>query len=176
MLTYSKIDTSATDNNLNYRLSNGTLADLGIVFVGTTPCANPITNATTTPPTVNSNCNGYLSYSQVENPRSSFPTERFSFESTYFKNFATTGSVGYSSGTNTIAGFNEAINGWASRTVTRGSTTGGPAQAKRVSVNANWTGDYKVNEQAEHRRYVFLSIIGGVLDVGHGGHESVRHG
>ena len=73
MLTYSKMDNSATDNNLNYQLSNGTPVDLGIVFVGTTPCANPITNAATTPPTVTSNCNGYLSYSQVQNPRSSFP-------------------------------------------------------------------------------------------------------
>ncbi len=73
MLTYSAIDNSATDKNLSYQLSNGTPVDLGLVFVGTTPCANPITNATTTPPTVTSNCNGYLSYSQIQNPRSSFP-------------------------------------------------------------------------------------------------------
>ena len=90
--------------------------DLGIVFVGTSPCANPITNAATTPPTVTANCNGYLSYSQVQNPRSSFPTERFSFQSTYIKNLSMTGSVSYSSGNNTVTGFNEAINGWASRT------------------------------------------------------------
>jgi hypothetical protein len=146
-LTYSKIDNSATDANLGYQLANGTPVDLGIVFVGTTPCATPITNAGTTPPTVTSNCNGYLSYSQVENPRSSFPTERFSFQSTYFKNLSMSGSMGYSGGTNTISGFNEAINGWASRTVTRGSTTGGPAEAKRVAVNANWTGDYRLTDK-----------------------------
>ena len=92
-LTCSKVDNSATDNNLNYRLSNGTLVDLGLIFVGTSPCAAPVTNAATKPPTVIANCNGYLSYSQVENPRSSFPTERFSFQSTYIRNFSMTGSL-----------------------------------------------------------------------------------
>src|ERR1700722_18138262 len=72
-LIYSKIDNSSADDNLLYQLSNGTPVDLGLVFNGTSPCAKPITNPATTPPTVTSNCNGYLSYSQVENPRSLFP-------------------------------------------------------------------------------------------------------
>ena len=147
LLTYSKIDNSVTDNNLSYRLANGTPVDLGLVFVGTSPCAVPVTNAATNPPTVTSNCNGYLSYSQVQNPRSSFPTEGFSFQSTYIRNLAMSGSAGYSSGNNTVTGFNEAINGWTSRTGTRGGTTGGPAEAKRVSVNANWSGDYRVTDK-----------------------------
>jgi hypothetical protein len=147
MLTYSKVDNIETDNNLAYQLSNGTPVDLGLVFTGTSPCAKPITNATTTPPTVTANCNGYLSYSQVQNPRSTFPTERFSFQSTYIKNFSMTGAASYSSGNNTVAGFNEAIDGWATRTVTRGGTTGGPAEAKRISVNANWSGDYRLTDK-----------------------------
>jgi hypothetical protein len=147
MLTYSKVDNSEAGNNLTYQLSNGTPVNLGLVFAGTSPCAVPITNAATTPPTVTANCNGYLSYNQVQNPRSTFPTERFSFQSTYFKNLSMTGSAGYSSGNNTVTGFNEAIGGWATRTVTRGSTTGGPAEAKRVSVNANWSGDYRVTDK-----------------------------
>jgi hypothetical protein len=148
-LTYSKVDNNATDNNLSYQLSNGTPVDLGLVFTGTSPCATPVTNAATTPPTVTSNCNGYLSYSQVQNPRSTFPTERFSFQSAYFKNFSMTGSLGYSSGNNTISNFNELIDGWATRTVTRESTTGGPAEAKRVSVNADWSGDYRVTDKLD---------------------------
>jgi hypothetical protein len=147
MLTYSKVDNSATDNNLTYQLSNGTPVDLGLVFNGTSPCANPVTNATTTPPTVNANCNGYLSSSQVQNPRSTFPTERFSFQSTYIKNLSMSGSASYSSGNNTVSGFDEAINGWAIRTVTRGSTTGGPAETNRVSATANWSGDYRLTDK-----------------------------
>ena len=46
-----------------------------------------------------------------------------------------------------VTGFNEAISGWATRTVTRGGTTSGPAEAKRVSVNADWSGDYWVTEK-----------------------------
>lgn len=147
MLIYSKVDNNSTDNNLTYQLSNGTPVDLGLVFIGSSPCAKPVTNAATTPPTVTANCNGYLSYSQVQNPRSTFPTERFSFQSTYFKNLSMNGSAGYSSGNNTVTGFHEAIDGWATRTVTRGGTTGGPAEAKRVSVNADWSGDYRVTDK-----------------------------
>jgi len=147
MLTYSKVDSAATDNNLFYRLSNGAPVDLGIVFIGTTPCASPITNASTTPPTVSPTCNAYLSYSQVQNPRSSFPTERFSFQSNYIKNLSTNGSASYSSGNNAVTNFNEVVNGWTSRTVAHGSTTGGPAQAKRISVNADWAGDYRVTDR-----------------------------
>ncbi len=146
LLTYSKVDINSTDDNFLYQLSNGTPVDLGLVFNGSSPCAKPVSNALTTPPTINANCNGYLSYSQVQNPRSSFPTERFSFQSTYIKNLSMSGSVGYSSGTNTISDFNEAINGWVSRTATRGGTTSGPADAKRISVNANWSGEYRVTD------------------------------
>jgi hypothetical protein len=149
MLTYSAINNTVTDKNLSYQLSNGTPVDLGLVFVGTTPCTNPITDAGTTPPTVTSNCNAYLSYSQVQNPRSSFPTDRLSFQSTYFKNLLMSGSASYSSGNNTVSGFDEAINGWTSRTLTRGGTTGGPARANRISANANWSGDYRVTDKLD---------------------------
>ena len=58
-----------------------------------------------------------------------------------------TGSVGYSSGTNTIADINEAFTGFTSRTIARGGTSGGPAQARRLSVNADWTGDYRLTDK-----------------------------
>ena len=147
LLTYTKIDNSLTDNNLSFQLSNGVPVDLGLIFTGTSPCASPVTNPATTPKTVTSNCNGYLSYSQVENPRSSFPTERVSFQSNYIRNLSMAGSAGYSSGSNTVSAFQEAINSWTSRTASRGGTTGGPAQAKRVSVNANWSGDYRITDK-----------------------------
>jgi hypothetical protein len=149
LLTYSKIDETEADNNLNYQLSTGVPVDLGLVFntVGSSPCAAPITNAATTPPTVSPTCNLYTSYSEVQNPRSSFPTERFRFQSAYIKNFTMTGSVGYSSGTNTIPDYNETLTGYTSRTATLASTTGGPAEAKRVSVNADWSGNYRLTDK-----------------------------
>src|SRR5487761_562771 len=136
LLTYFKQDNSVTDQNFPFVLSNGTPADLGIIFntAGNTPCAKPIANATTTPPTAAANCNGYLAYNRVGRPRGSFPTERLSFESSYFKNLEMSGSLSYSSDQNSTLDISEVVNSWTSRTVSRGSTLGGPADAKRVSV------------------------------------------
>ncbi len=141
-LTYSKIDEDETDNIMNYQLSNGTPIDLGLVYTASGPwkstCA--ITNATSAPfPTVSPTCTALTSFSEVQNPRSYFPTEHFRFQSTYIKNFSMTGSVGYSGGNNTVSDMNQRITGYS----TIGSTLGGPAVTKHVSMNADWSGDYR---------------------------------
>lgn len=148
-LSYFKQDNTVSDQNFPFVLSNGTPADLGIVFntSGSTPCAAPIANSGTTPPTVNPTCNGYLAYSRVGRPRGSFPTERFSFQSSYFTNLEMSGSIAYSSDNNSTLDFSEIINGWTSRTVSRGSTTAGPSNAKRVSVDVDWAGDYRLTDK-----------------------------
>lgn len=152
LLTYFKQDNTVTDQNFPFVLSDGTPADLGIVFntavlTSPSPCANPIANATTTPQTATANCNGYLAYNRIGRPRGSFPTERLSFESSYFKNLEMSGSLSYSSDKNSTLDFSEVVNAWTSRTVSRGSTAGGPSSAKRISVSANWAGDYRVTDR-----------------------------
>ena len=143
---------AAAPQNYGYKLANGTPVDLGVVWSTQTPaealpCAAPIASAATTPPTANANCNGFLSYSQVGQPRNSMPTERLRFQSNYFQKFEMTGAVGYSSSDNSIPDFNEILNGFVTRSATRESTTGGPATAKRVSVNADWSGVYAVTDK-----------------------------
>ena len=96
MLTYSTINNSVTDSNFPYQLSNGTPVDMGIVSVGTSPCA--ITAAT--PPTVSPLATPICPIARSRIPRSSFPVERFSFQSTYVKNLAMSGSASYSGGHN----------------------------------------------------------------------------
>ncbi len=140
---------TATPQNYGYQLANGTPVDLGIVWSTLTPaealpCAAPIANGATTPPTANSNCNGFLSYSQVGQPQDHVPTERLRFQSNYFKNLEMTGAFGYSSSDNKIPNFDEILNGLVTRSATLESTTSGPAQAKRVSVNADGSGVYSV--------------------------------
>jgi hypothetical protein len=144
--TYTNIQNNATAGGLNFQLANGTPVDLGEVFNGTTPCAAPITNNTTTPPTITSNCNGILTFGLISNPHSSFPVERFTFQSDYFKNFHMSGAASYSDGTNSLSDLNEVFNGWISRTATRESTTAGPAAAKRVLADANWSGEYEITK------------------------------
>ena len=157
-LTYFRQDNAALQTpatapqNDGYKLANGTPVDLGVVWSTQTPaealpCAVPITSAATVPPTANPNCNGFLSYSQVGRPRNFMPTERLRFQTNYFKNFEMTGSIGYSSADNTIPDFNEILNGFVTRTATRVSTAAGPATAKRVSVDADWSGEYAVTEK-----------------------------
>jgi hypothetical protein len=130
--------------------SNGTPVDLGNIWSTQTPsevlpCATPIVTGTTN--TATPTCNGFLSYSQVGRPRDFMPTERLRFQSNYFKNFEMSGSVGYSTSNNVIPDFLETVNGFTARTAERGSTTGGPADAKRVSVNADWSGVYAVTDK-----------------------------
>ena len=138
--------------NYGYQLANGTPVDLGIVWSTLTPaqalpCAAPIANAATNPPTANPVCNGFLSYSQVGEPQNRVPTERLRFQSNYFKNFEMTGAFGYSSSENKIPNFDEILNGFVTRTTALESTTSGPAKATRVSVNADWSGVYSVTNK-----------------------------
>jgi hypothetical protein len=150
-LNYFKQDSSMNDNALlngttPFVLPNGTPVDLGIVWntLGGSPCAAPILAA---PNVANPNCDGTLSYGQVGRPRNFMPTEQLRFQSNYFQNFETSGSVGYSSSDNTVKDFNEIATGWTGRTISRGSTTAGPTEAKRVSVNADWSGVYSVTDK-----------------------------
>jgi len=129
---------------------NGTPVDLGNIWSTQTtaellPCATPVVAGTTN--TATPTCNGFLSYSQVGNPRNFMPTERFRFQSNYFKNFEMSGSAGYSTSNNKIPDFLESVNGYTMRTGERGATTGGPADAKRVSVNADWSGVYAITDK-----------------------------
>ena len=150
-LSYYKQDNVITDNpqNTGFQLANGTPVDLGIIWstvgpVEILPCAVPIVTA---PNIVNPLCNAYLSYSQAGNPRNFMPTERLSFTSNYFKNFETAGSIGYSTANNSVPDFSEIVNDFTVRSGTRGSTAGGPADTKRVSVNADWSGVYSITDK-----------------------------
>ena len=163
-LNYFKQDNVVSDNpainpgNFGFVIANpsglgtpnGTPVDLGSIWSTQTPsevlpCATPIVTGTTN--TSTPTCNGFLSYSQVGRPRNFMPTERLRFQSNYFKNFEMSGSVGYSSSNNVIPDFLETVNGYTARTAERGSTTGGPADAKRISVNADWSGVYAMTNK-----------------------------
>ncbi len=163
-LTYFKQDNTVTDNpavnpgNFGFVLGTvpgqgtpaGTPVDLGNIWSTQTtaealPCATPIVKGTTN--TATPTCNGFLSYSQVGNPRNFMPTERLRFQSNYFRNFEMSGSVGYSTSDNVISDFLETVNGYTARSAERGSTTGGPAVAKRISVNADWSGVYAITDK-----------------------------
>jgi hypothetical protein len=139
-LTYYKGDTSWTDNNLVYQLSNGQPVDVGISWdtQNNIPCGTPITSSTTTPPTVNPKCNGFTDYTRSGPVRTSYPTEQFSFQSGYFHNLDMSGRFVYSASDARVADFNELFQGFESRTLARQLTTTGPAAITRLSVSADY--------------------------------------
>jgi hypothetical protein len=139
-LQYFKQDTSYVDQNFNYQLSNGTPIDLGIVFdtLNGVPCASPIADAGTTPPTADPTCGGHLRYTRVGRPRSFLPTEQFSFQSESIKNVSISGRAAYSSGEQNSHDLNEIFIGNNASVLQVGGIATGPTHSKRVIANADW--------------------------------------
>jgi len=146
---YYKGDTSWVDQNFNYVLSNGVPVDLGVVFNSTAaqPCAVPISNATPTPQIAGASCNAYTSYTRMGRPRTSQPTEQFSFESSYITNLNMSGRVTYSDADNGLNDFNEVFTGGITRTLQRGLIDSGGLTARRVSATADWAATYTLTSK-----------------------------
>ncbi len=151
-LQYFKQDTSYVDQNSNFQLPNGVPVDLGVVFdtasnVNSAPCPSPVANAGTTPPTANTNCNGYLTLTRVGRPRSSLPTEQFSFQSESIKNISMSGRAAYSSGEENSSDLNEIFTGSNVSTLQVGTNAAGPTHAKRVIANADWAATWTITSK-----------------------------
>jgi hypothetical protein len=151
-LQYFKQDSSYADRNFNYQLSNGVPVDLGVVFdtasnVNVLPCPAPVQNGGTTPPTADPSCDGYLSYTRVGRPRSSLPTEQFSFQSESIKNVAMSGRAAYSAGEQTSRDLNENFTGSNVSTLQVATNATGPSHAKRVIANADWAATWSITSK-----------------------------
>ncbi|HET9410057.1 MAG TPA: hypothetical protein VFO39_22670 [Candidatus Sulfotelmatobacter sp.] len=148
-LQYYKGDTSWSDQNFIFQLSNGTAVDPGISYnpAANAPCATPIQNAATTPPTFTASCNGYQSYSRWAPVRISYPTEQLTVQSSYFRKLDLSARVSYSSSQMNVTNWFEDFAGFASRTRLRASTINGPSGAERVVDNADFGATLKVTEK-----------------------------
>jgi len=139
-LQYYKGDTSWADQNFIFQLAGGTPVDPGISYntAASQPCAAPVLDATTTPPTMNPACNGFLSYSRWAPVRVSYPTEQLSLQSRYFRNLDLSARVSYSSAPSTISNWYENFSGLATRTREADGVISGPASSRRVVGNADF--------------------------------------
>lgn len=138
-LQYYKGDSTWTDQNLVFQLSNGTPVDPGISYNpgANQPCGIPV-QGTTTPPTLNSACNAYLSYNRWAPVRVSYPTEQLSLESRYFRNLDFSARASYSASDSNIANWFENFSGLATRTREADGLISGPSSSKRVVGNADF--------------------------------------
>ena len=148
-LQYFKQDTSFADRNFNFQLPNGFPVDLGVVFdtVNSFPCANPVTDSATAPPTADPSCNGYLKLTRVGRPRSSLPTEQITFQSESIKNVSVSGRAAYSSGSENSSDLNEIFTGSNVSTLQVGTNATGPTHAKRVVANADWDATWSLTSK-----------------------------
>jgi hypothetical protein len=162
-LNWYKGDTSMGDNHFTYQLSNGTPVDLGLPFdtANNNPCAAPITNAATAPPTTSPTCNAFLTYTRSAPVRTSYPTEQLSFQSNYFRNVDMSGRLVYSSADARVANYNEFFQGYQS--ARRQITTAGSAATLRTSVSADaavtWSLTPKLRLTDEFR-FIYFRIPG----------------
>ena len=143
-LYYYKGDTSWVDQNFGFQLADGTPVDLGIIFntAASQPCAAPVTNAVTTPPTANPRCNGYLAYSRSSPMRTNYPTEQLSFQTSEIKNLDLSGRLSYSSSESSVPVYEEFYQGLVTRTSQRQFEIQGPAETSRISVTGDLAATY----------------------------------
>lgn len=135
--THYKGDSSWALTGTNATLVGGIPVDLGIVFntPAGQPCAAPLLSSGLANPA----CNGAFLYSRVSPVRNSYPTEQFSFQSSYFKKLDISGRAIYSSASSDRLLFSENFNGLLTRTFQRAYSVADtvPASARRVSVTTD---------------------------------------
>ncbi|MGH9681740.1 MAG: hypothetical protein ACRD4Y_17475, partial [Candidatus Acidiferrales bacterium] len=157
-LEYNKQDTSYALANTPFLAQSPSFPGTVPVDLGTnwyyqpltsgTPCgaslaAAPFPSATATSlGYANPLCKEALSYSRTAPARDFLPTERLSFQSTYFRHLEMSGAFSYNSSNNEIPNLNDAINEWTNPSASAGqlreAIVSGPANAKQVAVRANW--------------------------------------
>jgi hypothetical protein len=148
-LQYYKGDSSWTDQNFGFQLGPNSPVDAGISYNPTAsqPCATPILDATTTPPTLNPACNGFQSYGRTAPTRVSYPTEQLTVQSSYFSHIDLSARGSYSSSESKVANWTEGFLGLATRNRQRISDLSGPSSARRVSANADLGVTIRVTEK-----------------------------
>lgn len=113
-VTHYKGDTDWQLAGLNLQLANGTPVILGFDNVTVPSCGDgnpPIVTSSTTPPTANPTCSGYLQYFRTAPTRTLMPTEEFRFQSSTVKNIQMSGDVRYTGGTMNLPAYTEFFNG-----------------------------------------------------------------
>ena len=143
---YFKNDSGYIDANQQFSVGAGVpLVDLGVSFnaLANQPCGATFTAAHL----VNPNCSAYFSYLNNARTRTNTPTEQFSMQSNYWKNWDFSARVSYSAGDLNVYGYNENVFGRESRTNLRNFDMTGPVQGRRVSGSADGGATWHITDK-----------------------------
>jgi hypothetical protein len=148
-VVHYKGDTNWQLTGLNMQLSDGTPVTLGFDHVAVPVCAdgNPaVLNSSTTPPTANATCNGYLQYYRYAPTRTLSPTEEFRFQSSTIKNVEMNGRLRYTGANMNLPDYVEYFNG-LDNMGKRAFTTTGYGNGKRINVSADYGFVWQISEK-----------------------------
>ena len=126
-------------------LAGGIPVQLGLPF--NTPAGQPCNPVLLGTGFVNPACNGFFSYFRAGRNRNSFPTEQFSFQSSYFRNVDFSGRFNYSDAEADTPDVLELFNGFTSRSRVRTSSLTGTAVAKRISLAGDFAATIRVTDK-----------------------------
>ncbi|MDP9268960.1 MAG: hypothetical protein M3P27_11645 [Acidobacteriota bacterium] len=145
-----KGDTFQQLNSLPYALAGNIPVDLGLPFNSGPagagqPCATPILGSGFANPA----CNGYFAYSRFAPTRNLYPTEQFSFQTNYWKPIDISGRFSYTGAESDMPVSVESFDGLTTRSRNRNLLTTGPANARRITVNADLTLTWHVTDKLD---------------------------
>jgi hypothetical protein len=138
-------DLSSTDENQQFSPGVGfPPVDLGVTF---NPAANNPCAATFGPGSiVNPTCNAAYSYFSRGRIRLNTPTEKFSMQSTYFKNIDIAGTFSYTAGDLNVNNYEQNFVGLSSKSFLSNYTETGPISGRHVAT----FGDFGITWQSNN--------------------------
>jgi len=152
--TYYKGDTTATLPPAGtasvfglppFFLAGGIPIQLGLPFntPAGQPCATPLLGTGF----VNPACNGLFAYNRDGRTRNSFPTEQFSFQSSYFRHVDFSGRLNYSDAEADTPSTTEFFNGFTTRNRVRTSLLTGSTLTHRLSLAGDFAITVRVTDK-----------------------------
>ena len=139
-------DLSTTDANQQFSPGAGfPLLDLGVTF--NLAASNPCKAAFNPGSVVNPTCNAAYSYSSHGQTRMASPTEKFSLQSTYFKNIDIAGTFSYTAGDLNVNNYQQNFVGLSSRSFLSNFAETGPISGRHVASFGDFGVTWQVNDR-----------------------------
>src|SRR5271166_1027862 len=143
---YYKNDTGSSDANQQFSPGSGfPPVDLGVSWnpSASQPCKNTFAAGSL----VNPMCSAYYSYYAHGAERIHSPTEKFSMQSTYFKNVDMAGMFSYTGGNMNIYNYQQNFTGLESRTGLSNYGETGPVEGRHVATFADFGITWRITDQ-----------------------------
>jgi hypothetical protein len=132
-----------------FTLSNGNPVSLGLSI--NTPAGYPCATPVLADGTANPTCNAFTSYTRYGRVRSTYPTEQFSFQSSYWRRVDFSGRAIYSSAESLMPNYASMFAGLESRTAAAIQNIiappGGGADARRLSLTTDFATTVEVTDK-----------------------------